>query len=305
MKRSFRSVDGVLLLDKPREITSACAVGVVKRKFGIQKVGHAGTLDPMATGLLMLVCGSATKLQYLLQEGVKVYEGLIQLGIATDTDDVTGRIIQEDNGYSPPLEHELGRVESEIERHFTGPQLQRPPSYSACKVKGRRGYELARLGASVEFSPRRVVVESLQVKFIGQRQLSYRVSCSKGTYVRGLARDIGRYLETYACLETIRRIRCGGFVVDNACHLDELGTSRSLEEVIIPIKETLPQILRINLDQPSSDKFRHGLQDVLAGLGLPAEERRAFVLDQDGTMLGLIERGSGAEWRIKFGINSA
>ena len=158
--------DGVLLVDKPQGLTSAQVVAKVKRKLDGIKVGHAGTLDPMATGLLVLLCGKATRLQSEYMGGNKVYQGVIKLGLATDTDDVTGKVIAEDSEKNYTGQ-DLKALEKEIEQKFTGTMLQMPPIFSAKKVKGKRSYQLARAGKEVKLEPKEVSIEKLKVFFFG------------------------------------------------------------------------------------------------------------------------------------------
>ena len=227
-------MDGIILLDKPAGITSAKAVSIIKKKYNFKKVGHAGTLDPMATGLLIILCGKATKLQSVFFNYKKNYQGVIRLGISTDTDDVSGTVVEEDN-LKTYLQNNLALLEQKIVEEFTGRQQQIPPAYSAVKINGVRSYKLARKGKQVELKEKEIVIEKLAIKFISQIQLSYDVICSKGTYVRSLARDIGNCLGTKGCLETIRRLSCGPFNVTAAVSLSELELNAQVGNYFIPV----------------------------------------------------------------------
>ncbi|MFN8388863.1 MAG: tRNA pseudouridine(55) synthase TruB [Bdellovibrionota bacterium] len=232
-----RDIDGVLLIDKPEGITSAHVVRVVKRTLNAKKVGHGGTLDPLGTGLLVLLLGRGTKLSSLFLDGEKSYSGLIRLGCATDTDDITGQIVETDAEIATRFPAQARQsVEERIHRSFTGTLSQVPPAYSALKVGGKRSYDLAREGTLVEHAPREVSISALQVEFVSANTLKYFVRCSKGTYVRSLARDIGRAIGTCGCLESLRREECGGFSVSSACELERLSLD-NFHEFLVGVEE--------------------------------------------------------------------
>jgi len=210
-------VTGVLLVDKPEGMTSAGVIRALKPRLGRIKVGHLGTLDPFASGLLPLCLGEATKVaRYLLVEH-KAYEGTIRLGTATDTLDRTGTPID-----TAPVPALAQATLDAVAAHFTGRQQQVPPMYSALKRDGVPLYELARRGLEVERAPREVTIESLELVLRAADRIDFRVACSKGTYVRVLAADVGRALETRAHLERLRRTRVGAFRVEDATAVDVL-----------------------------------------------------------------------------------
>jgi len=224
MSNSLTSVNadasGILLLDKPVGMTSAHAVAKVKRKLGFKKIGHCGTLDPLATGLLVLLYGKATKRQAEFMAGTKVYAGVIRLGIVSATDDMEGEIVSTADS-AKLLKLSDSDIQSLIPK-FTGTVEQRPPIYSALKIAGKRSYDLARSGKEVEHAPRKIEIFELRLKFLDSEHLEYWVHCGKGTYVRALARDIGEELGVGACLESIRRLRSGDFSVEEAYTLEDL-----------------------------------------------------------------------------------
>ncbi|MCL1892044.1 MAG: tRNA pseudouridine(55) synthase TruB [Alphaproteobacteria bacterium] len=204
---------GFILLDKPSGISSRAAGGRIARMFGAKTFGHVGTLDPMASGLLVIALGEATKvIPYLDETATKEYEFSIQWGIRTDTDDITGKILEQNENI--PTEKQIHTVcESLI-----GEIWQTPPSYSAVHVGGRRAYQLARAGKSFEIPARKITIYDL--KFINNSK--FIVRCSPGTYIRSLARDIAAKCETIAACDSIRRTHTNGFDIKNAVRLDFL-----------------------------------------------------------------------------------
>jgi len=227
--------DGILLIDKPAGITSAHVIAIIKRKFNLKKlgkkIGHCGTLDPFATGLLIALVGKATKKQDQLLSSYKSYEGELLLGLETDTLDITGKTVAEDQELALIKGSDLQELEKNIITQFTGEQKQLPPAFSAIRVNGRRSYDLARAGVSVELKERDINITDLSVKFIDEKTLHYQVRCSKGTYIRSLARDIGHFLQTHACVKTLRRTTSEPFRVSDArtlAEIEQLGLEKCL-----------------------------------------------------------------------------
>ena len=213
-------MDGILLIDKPSGITSHKVIEIIRRKLNLKKVGHAGTLDPLATGLLIIMLGKATKLSNQLVSQSKSYEVEMKLFLETDTGDVTGKIIK-----------------SEKERIFTENQIQavfnffndyeywqKPPIYSAIKIGGRKLYQYARQGISIEVPPRLVKIEKLKLLSYSPQEakINFVVECSKGTYIRSLVKDIAEKLKTTATVSQLRRISSGKFHVNQARKLEEI-----------------------------------------------------------------------------------
>ena len=221
--RIEHDINGVLLVDKPGGITSAGVVRAIKRRLQPKKVGHGGTLDPLATGLLVILLGKATKLSSKFLEGDKVYSGVIRLGIATDTDDISGEVVETDPAtaerFAPKHWPEL---EAKLRLAFLGETSQVPPAYSAIKVNGKRSYDLARSGQAPLLEARTVQITELDVGFNSDTELRYRVRCSKGTYVRSLARDFGKFLGSCATVQTLCREACGGLLLGDALPLDSI-----------------------------------------------------------------------------------
>jgi len=213
-------MEGLILVDKPQNITSHDVVDFVRKRLGIRRVGHGGSLDPLATGLLIILIGKTTKLFSQLSELDKEYEATLKVGISTDTGDIEGRILKEEDYYYLSQE----KIE-EVFKKFRGEILQVPPMVSALRYKGKRLYELARKGKDVPRKPRKVKIYSLEIRKIYLPFIDFFVHCSKGTYIRKLAHDIGEELGCGACIVRIRRIRVGPFSIKEAVKLEEINES--------------------------------------------------------------------------------
>lgn len=210
-------INGFIVIDKPAGITSHDVVSRVRRILGTRKVGHTGTLDPFATGVLPVAVHDGTKAIPFLDEGVKCYEALMQLGVATDTLDMTGTVLRESN-FSSVSEQQL----LDVFTRFTGPILQIPPMYSAIKQGGQPLYKLARMGLEVERAARPVEIHSIELLSFTAPFVSMRVTCSRGTYIRTLADDIGAMTGCGAALKKLRRTASGPFDISAAHTLEEL-----------------------------------------------------------------------------------
>ena len=210
--------DGILLVDKPTDWTSHDVVAKVRNYFKLNKVGHGGTLDPLATGLLVLLIGKGTKLSDRIMKGDKVYEGTLHLGITTNTQDADGEVLEEKD--ASHITREM--VEQVIADQFTGDIEQIPPMVSAIKKDGVPLYKLARKGQEIEREPRRITIFEFQVLEFENPLVKFRVKSTKGTYVRTLAHDIGRELGVGGSLDALRRTASGPLSVDKAFTLDEI-----------------------------------------------------------------------------------
>ncbi|ENO90504.1 tRNA pseudouridine(55) synthase TruB [Thauera linaloolentis] len=211
-----RAVDGVLLLDKPQGMSSNGALQAARRLFNAAKAGHTGTLDPMASGLLPLTFGEATKFSQMLLDADKTYEAVVQLGIETDSGDADGTVLA-----THPVDVDRARLDAVLGR-FRGDIEQVPPMYSALKRDGKALYEYARAGVEIEREARRVSIHALDLLAFADTRFTIRVACSKGTYIRSLAMDIGSALGCGAHLCALRRTRIGPFGLDGAVTLDAL-----------------------------------------------------------------------------------
>ncbi len=212
-------LSGFLVVDKPAGLTSHDVVGMVRAVTGVKKVGHTGTLDPFATGVLPLALGSCTRLIQFLDESHKVYDATVLLGQRTDTGDLDGEVVQQ----APVPALTAAEVRSVLDG-FVGQQLQTPPAYSAVKKDGKRLYEYAREGVEVSVPPRTIVVHSIELVALGNDSLRLRVACGRGTYVRVLGEDIASRLGTLGHLTALRREKSGPFEIEGSLTADELGS---------------------------------------------------------------------------------
>jgi tRNA pseudouridine55 synthase len=286
-------VTGVLLVDKPEGMSSAGAIRALKGRLGGAKVGHLGTLDPFASGLLPLCIGEATKIaRYLLVEQ-KAYTGTIRLGSETDTLDRTGAVTA--TAAVPALTAERVR---EVAARFTGPQRQVPPMFSALKRDGVPLYKLARRGIEVERAPRDIEVHRLDLQQAGDDALEFSVDCSKGTYIRVLASEIGRSLGTVAHLERLRRTRVGSFLIAAAHTPDALAAMPALP--LLPVREALAELRALSIDAAGMARLRNGQQAALEVLPAPrAAGEVALVLDPIGSVAAIVEvPEADSGWRL-------
>ena len=286
----WRLLDGVLLFDKPSGITSNTAVQKVRRLFRVEKAGHTGTLDPMATGLLPVCLGEATKFSHLLLEADKTYSATILLGVTTSTGDLEGKITTRSR-----VQAEREGIEHVLER-FVGLTLQTPPMYSAIKRGGQPLYKLARAGGEVPREPRSIVIRSLILLGLEGEELKLSVSCSKGTYIRVLAEDIGRELGCGACLSALRREGVGGFrLSQSTVTLEQLEQMPPAERdaLLLPEDALVSSLPRLDLDAAGALRLRHG-QSVerseahVAGLARIYGPSREFLGVGEVTAPGLI-----------------
>lgn len=291
-RRSAATTDcsGVLVVDKPRGLTSHDVVNVVRRRLGVRRVGHAGTLDPEAVGVLPILVGEATKLMAYLAEQDKEYVATVRLGVRTDTHDLAGRVLAE--SAVPPLSAE--DVERAA-RAFVGRLRQRPPMYSAVHHGGRRLYELAREGREVDREAREVTVHAITVEEVDLPRVRLRIVCGKGTYVRVLAADLGEALGTGACVESMVRTRVGPFDLGTAVPVSvleglpaEAGRAR-----LLPPEAALAGWPVVRLAPRDAGAFRHG-RAVVLGAPAGAEGTMVAVHELSGPLVGIGQlRGGG------------
>lgn len=268
--------DGLLLVDKPSGITSHDAVDRVRRAIGVRKVGHAGTLDPMATGLLVMGVGRATRLLRFLGELPKLYEGTAILGVETDTLDGTGLVLRQSS--VNVTDEEL----REAMASFTGEIEQIPPAYSAVKVGGQPLHRAARKGQQAEAPPRRVHVYAFNLRRFDPPELDFRVRCSGGTYIRTLVADVGTKLGCGAHLSGLRRTAVGPFAVREAHSPDHQGQ-------VLPLDRAVDHLSAVSLEEDEARAASHG--SVLGPTGIVGPYR---VLAPDGRLIG-IYRDEGAK----------
>lgn len=246
---------GIICLDKPCNMTSFMAVKRASRILGVKKAGHTGTLDPMATGVLVIMLGHCTRFIELLPEHRKSYTARVKLGITTDTLDITGEVLSE-NEVNVTLEQLLSVAEN-----YKGDILQTPPMYSALKKDGERLYDLARKGIEIEREQRQITIEKLEIYDFDGTEFSMDVTCSAGTYIRSLCDDIGRELGCGAVMTALRRTEANGFSIENAVTLEELEklvSENKADDVITSVENALISYPEIRVSQPQANRFQNG-----------------------------------------------
>ena len=279
------SRSGILLVDKPEGPSSAQVVAVVKGITEARKVGHLGTLDPFASGLLPLALNEGTKIAQYFLDADKGYTGSIVLGVETETQDRTGEVLSR---REVPV---LGSGELDaVCREFSGYLHQVPPMYSALKREGVRLYELARKGLEVGRETRVIRVTLVRLEQVKCAELEFELTCSKGTYVRTLAADIGTFLGCGAHLSRLRRVASGPFGIADAVTLEELGSARDIDSMpLLSLNRALGHLACTVLDSEAVGQIRRGIQGSLAGLREPAAgETTRRVVDREGDLVALI-----------------
>jgi tRNA pseudouridine55 synthase len=285
-------VSGVLVVDKPVGLTSHDVVQIIRRGTGIRRAGHTGTLDPRASGVLVILIGPAVRLSEFVSASDKRYQATIRLGSSTDTYDAEGEVTD-----TFPIEEISEESFNEILQQFIGEIEQVPPPYSAVKVKGRKAYEMAREGEEVDLEPRMINVYSLDVLEWAPPEVVVDVYCSSGTYVRSLANDLGKALGVGAHLIGLRRTKSGRFTLRDAVPLRRLREAFDAGEwyrYLIPAAEALGDWPMIELDADQVELIRHGHR-------IPAESGQkgwARAVSQQGDLVALVEVVEGEhEWQ--------
>ncbi len=256
-------VHGWVVLDKPAGMTSTHAVSRLKRLFNAEKAGHAGTLDPLATGVLPVAFGEATKTVPFVQDGEKAYRFTVRWGAETDTDDCDGGLAAQ-SGARPAAAGIRALLPL-----FTGTIQQLPPSYSAIKINGERAYDLARGGAAPVLSPRPVTIYALDLINSGRVEAVFEARCGKGTYVRAIARDLGRSLGCYGHVSALRRTQVGPFYETDAVTLPDLDDDASRVQALRRVEAGLMALPRVMVDRDSAAKLRRGQPVLLRGHDAP------------------------------------
>ena len=279
-----RRVDGVLLLDKPLGLSSNAALQRARRLYAAEKAGHTGTLDPLATGLLPIAFGEATKFAQALLNAPKRYEAVVRLGVATDTGDAEGAVTR-----TLPVTATRADLEAVLQR-FLGPQLQTPPRHAALKHRGRAYYDWTRAGVEIPRPAREIAIDALALVGWRPPDAVIDVACSKGTYVRVLAEDIGTAAGTCAHLAALRRTATGGFPLAEAVTLDALEAMSDDDRLALlrPVDVLVSGMPRVDLDAAGAARFRHGAAVAAAD----ATPGRCVVYAPDG-LLGLAEVRDG------------
>lgn len=295
--------NGIIVIDKPTGMSSARVAASVKRLLNVRKVGHAGTLDPFASGVLVCCLNRATKLVRFLLQATKGYHAVLKLGASTDTQDVTGKLT---GGADVDVSNR--QLRSAFER-FRGPIDQQPPVFSALKHRGKPLYQLARSGRPVQKPPRRVHVHELEICSVDLPFVAFRLRCSAGTYVRTICHDIGELLGCGAHLYSLRRTECSGFDLKQAVCLDELEEqtgSAGGSDHIISMADALPHMPEWTADADTAVKIRHGQPLTARDVPAAAQDKRSGqtggyikVVDRKRELISIL-RGSSGSHRLEY-----
>ena len=245
-------MDGIVIVDKPQGWTSQDVTARLRRVFGTRRIGHGGTLDPMATGVLPVFVGRATRAVEFFEHAEKTYETVLRLGITTDTEDMTGTVLTEEN---------VSFTEEQLQETlaaFRGEILQVPPMYSALKVNGQKLCDLARKGKTVERQPRPITIHELTLVEQGENTLRLRVRCSKGTYIRTLCKDIGEHLGCGGCMESLRRVAAGEYTIDEAVPLQTLLDTEEPEKYLRGVDTMFRNYPAVTLTANQETRCRNG-----------------------------------------------
>jgi tRNA pseudouridine55 synthase len=291
--RRGRPVNGWLALDKPLGMTSTAAVGAVKRLFEAAKAGHAGTLDPLATGILPIALGEATKTVAYAMDSAKAYRFTVRWGAETTTDDAEGTVVESSNKRPARLEIET------LLPHFTGVIDQVPPQFSAIKVAGERAYDLARSGEMVELAARPVEISSLRLVVADSDSATLEAECGKGAYVRAIARDMGRQLGVFGHVMSLRRTRVGPFGEAQMISLEMLQDLRhkgpgreAIDQVLLPVATALDDIPALAVATADAARLKQGQSVILRGANAPVAEPVVLVTWQgEAVAIGEIAGG--------------
>ena len=288
-----RRIDGWLVLDKPQNLTSTAALGAAKRLLAAEKGGHSGTLDPLATGVLPLAFGQATKTVPWVMASEKTYRFTVRWGVETDTDDAEGKVVRESD-----LRPSRAAIEKALV-NFRGQVRQVPPSFSALKLAGVRAYDLARSGETPDLPERTVSVFAFDLLEVLPDQAEFMVRCGSGTYVRALARDLGRDLHCLGHITALRRTAVGGFGEADAISLDrlsELSDADSAEAVLLPVAAGLSSLPSLVLDAPAATRLTNGQTVELASKALqPEGATEALESLKDGTTIAVFTNGTAGK----------
>jgi tRNA pseudouridine55 synthase len=293
----FRSnrveVNGWVVLDKPVGMTSTHAVSRLKRIFNAKKAGHAGTLDPLASGILPIAFGEATKTVPFVQDGEKAYRFEVRWGVETDTDDADGRAVHTSDARPSP-----GEIEALLPR-FVGDIMQTPPAFSAIKIAGERAYDLAREGETVTIEPRQVTIHSLDLIEANKSTAIFSAECGKGTYVRAIARDLGRLLNCFGHVTALRRTRVGPFGEVDAVTLSELereGADPS--HALLSVEAGLNELPCVVVDRNGAARLRRGQSLLLRGRDAPGDGLAYAACGGVVVATGMVERGELVPARV-------
>ena len=281
-------MNGIVIIDKPQGWTSQDVVSKLRGVLHTKRIGHGGTLDPMATGVLPVFVGRATRGVEFFEHAEKCYETVLRFGITTDTEDITGTVLEE-----KPVQITRQQLDAALE-HFRGEIFQVPPMYSALKINGQKLCDLARKGKEVERKPRQITILELTVLDFTGDTARLRVACSKGTYIRTLCKDIGAALGCGGCMESLRRVQAGAYTIDEAIPLSQLVESPEPERFLRPVDTMFIQYPAVTLTEKQTLRCRNGNS---FSIDLPDGTYRAY--DGNGAFLMLSKVEGGIMSTIK------
>jgi len=271
---------GFLCINKSPGATSRDAVNVFQRLVRPSKVGHAGTLDPLATGVLVIAVGNATRLIQFVQQMPKTYLGTFELGKTSDTEDITGEVVSHVVQDPPAMDAIRDAIEP-----LVGNIMQRPPAYSALKVGGKRAYSLAREGKKVKLEPRPIVVHEIEIVRYAYPVLELRVVCGSGTYVRSLGRDLGEVLGCGAAMSGLIRTAIGSFQLDDSSLAEGFERAEQIEEALQPLSTGVSQLAKVLVDEEQKRALSFGQQ-----VRIESDEEQVAALDANGELIAVLSR---------------
>ena len=279
---------GILIVDKPAGWTSQDVVSKLRGVLHEKRIGHGGTLDPMATGVLPVFVGRATRAVEFFEHADKTYEATLRLGVTTDTQDTTGTVLQ-----TQPINVDEAALRAVLPR-FTGVQQQVPPMYSAVKIGGKKLYELARAGKEIERKPREITVFSIELLDFSNDSARLRIHCSKGTYIRTLCHDIGAALGCGGCMAALRRVQAGAYSVEDAVTLDDIVAHPAPQSLLKPVDSLFAALPRLTLTPAQEKCVRNG-----AAFTCKPGAGRCRAYSRDGEFLALCEVTDGTLRTVK------
>ena len=277
----MQDINGIIVINKPKEYTSHDVVAKVKKILNIKKVGHTGTLDPNATGVLPLLLNTGTKLSKYLIEHDKEYEVMLELGIKTDTADIEGNVIKKEEVNW----EKLNDIEETLNT-FLGEQTQIPPIYSAIKVNGKKLYEYARSGQNINIESRNIQIYEIELQKIDKQknEINFRVHCSKGTYIRSLCEDIAQRLGTIGYMKELKRTKVGNFTISEAVKIEEIENNKEqiIKEKLISIEKFFESKESIKLNKKQLDKFLNGVK-----IRIDKQENICRIYNENNEFIGI------------------
>ena len=281
-------MNGIVIIDKPQDWTSQDVTARLRRVFNTRRIGHGGTLDPMATGVLPVFVGRGTRGVEFFEHAEKTYETVLRLGLTTDTEDITGTVITEQDAFV------TGEMLETVLASFRGEILQVPPMYSALKVNGQKLCDLARKGKEVERKPRPITIHELTLLGMEAEGIRLRVRCSKGTYIRTLCKDIGQALGCGGCMASLRRVQAGEYTIDEAVPLEVLLETQDPEAYLRPVDTMFRNYPPVRLSPKQEQRCRNG-----NAFSLSMETGTYRVYSQEGEFLALSKVEDGVMSTIK------